>query len=234
MNKTALILAGGSGTRAGGGIPKQFRDLCGRPVIWYSMHAFMQADPATRLLLVVHEDWTERLRNILEEMPAELRYPFETVTGGGSRIHSVMKGLAAISQNDGYGLVAVHDAARPLVSAAMIRRGWKTAAAHNSAVPVVPLADSIREITPTGSIATDRAAFRLVQTPQIFNVRLLKSAYGKIDPEDVPVRLTDDASVLEEAGQPVTLYDGIPENIKITTPIDFTIAEGLLRHSHNG
>ena len=129
--------------------------------------------------------------------------------------------------------MAVHDAARPLITPAMITLGWETAMRHNSAVPVVPLADSIRETYPGGSHAADRAHFRLVQTPQIFNIRLLKSAYGKIDPEDVPSQLTDDASVIEAIDQSVTLYDGIPENIKITTPIDFIVAEALMHH-HNG
>lgn len=228
-----MILAGGSGTRAGGGIPKQFRKLCGCPVIWHSMHAFKQADPDTRLMLVVHEEWISHLRKILDAMPQAQHYDYTIVAGGGSRIHSVMNGLALISQDGGYDLVAVHDAARPLITPAMITLGWETAMRHNSAVPVVPLADSIRETYPGGSHAADRAHFRLVQTPQIFNIRLLKSAYGKIDPEDVPSQLTDDASVIEAIDQSVTLYDGIPENIKITTPIDFIVAEALMHH-HNG
>lgn len=230
MNKTAMILAGGSGTRAGGGIPKQFRKLCGCPVIWHSMRAFKQADPDTRLMLVVHEEWISHLRKILDAMPQAQHYDYTIVAGGGSRIHSVMNGLALISQDGGYDLVAVHDAARPLITPAMITLGWETAMRHNSAVPVVPLADSIRETYPGGSHAADRAHFRLVQTPQIFNIRLLKSAYGKIDPEDVPSQLTDDASVIEAIDQSVTLYDGIPENIKITTPIDFIVAEALMHH----
>ena len=230
MNKTAMILAGGSGTRAGGRTPKQFRELCGRPVIWHSMHAFKQADPDTRLMLVVHEEWIGHLREILDAMPQAEHYDYTIVAGGGSRIHSVMNGLALLSQAGGYDLVAVHDAARPLITPAMITLGWETAMRHNSAVPVVPLADSIRETYPGGSHAADRANFRLVQTPQIFNIRLLKSAYGKIDPEDVPSQLTDDASVIESIAQSVTLYDGIPENIKITTPIDFIVAEALMHH----
>jgi len=222
----ALIMAAGSGTRAGGGIPKQFRMLAGRPVIWHSMRAFTRACPGIRIVVVTSPTGAQMLRGLMDRLPAAERIDFETVPGGDTRLASVASALRYVG--DGCGLVAVHDAARPLVSEEMIVRGMDTARRLGSAVPVVPPADSIRCLDSDGqSRAVDRSRYRLVQTPQIFPLTDLGKAYSGVTPDD---SLTDDASVYEKYyNRHVNLYQGDTANRKITMPEDFIIAESLLQ-----
>lgn len=230
MRKIAVIVAGGIGRRAGGDIPKQFREVAGFPVIWHSMHAFHMEDPTTEIIIVIHPDWAETLENIMCSLPADKQIKYSTTTGGATRLDSVHNGLKLASCGHDEALVAIHDAARPLITPSMIRRGWMTAANNGSAVPVIPVVDSLREISGSKSSAIDRTAFRIVQTPQIFNLSILMQAYESLDYSALPTSLTDDASVMEHAGHQVTLYEGIPENLKITTPPDFKLADILLRN----
>ena len=226
MKKAVLILAGGSGTRAGGDKPKQFQPLAGKPMILHSIEAFISEDADIRIVLVVHPDWIDDLQQMLNDSP--LRSCAFTITAGGSsRLESVSRGLAALQGMAEDTLVAVHDAARPMVSPELIARGWACAAEADGAVPVVPLSDSIRRRTSdTESEAADRADFCLVQTPQVFPLPLLREAYTAADFADPA--LTDDASVVERFGRKVSLYPGDPANMKVTNHIDFAIAEALI------
>lgn len=213
-------MAGGSGTRAGGDVPKQFQMLCGRPVVWWSLRAFRLEDAQCRLILVLNKDYIGLWDDLYRKLEPEDRYDIIVVTGGETRCHSVRNGLAALP-DDFDGLVAVHDAARPLVDAALIRRGWDKAAAAGTAVPVVPMVDSMRRLVDEGSVSVPRKDYVAVQTPQVFGARLLRLAYSA----DRYEGFTDDASLVEAIGRNISLYDGSPVNFKITGPGDLARAE---------
>ena len=220
--KYAIIVAGGVGSRSGDSLPKQFHYICDHPMLWWTLKAFYDEDPDTRLIVVIHPDFVDYWKNL-----SERDCPPHTLTSGGStRKESVAKGLALIP--DGIeGLVAVHDAARPLASKKLIREGWKEAAKHKAVIPGLQMSDSLREGTKEKSSSVDRSRFFAVQTPQVFDLRLLKEAYSKAETALDEV-FTDDASVVEWAGNNINIYDGEPTNIKVTYPGDFRIAEDIL------
>lgn len=234
MKKRVLILAGGRGLRAGAEMPKQFVKLLGIPVLWWSVRAFHAEDPEVEITLVMHPDWFAEWEMIHASLPAEDQaIRVRLVPGGETRGDSVRNGLEELTC-DAETLVAVHDAARPLITCELIARGWKAAAETGTAVPVVPVTDSLRELSPVtdshrklsdvGSRMTDRARFVAVQTPQVFRADLLAEAYRL---EERP-EFTDDASRVEALGKKITLYQGDPTNLKITNPADFAIVKSLL------
>ena len=223
MRKYAVIVAGGSGTRMGGGMPKQFRPLCNRPVLWWSMKAFHDEDPQTRLILVLPREFITLWQDFYTSLPHEDHFAHEIATGGASRTESVKNGLQLIEFEED-ALVAVHDGARPLVTASLISKGWDTARKYNAAVPAVPVTDSLRCVESYPSVAVDRDKYVAVQTPQVFRVDLLKEAYRKAGDQT----FSDDASAVENLGREVTLFEGEGSNIKITNPKDMAVAETLL------
>lgn len=231
MKKTAIILAGGSGLRAGGDKPKQLQMLNDKPVFSHSVEAFLKADPSTTIILVVNADHEAEFQNGLRLMQQQQPFSYKTVRGGDSRAASVKNALDSIAYDDNT-LTAIHDAARPLVTEEMINRGWEMASAEGSAIPVIPLTDSIRQLTQQGSISVDRAGYKAVQTPQVFRLNLLKQAYDSVWAQGKSHSATDDASVVEMAGGRIHLYDGDPVNIKITGPADIDIARMLI-NLHN-
>lgn len=223
MKQYAVIVAGGSGTRMGGGIPKQFRSLSGKPMLWWTMKAFHNENRDTNIILVLPEEFIQLWNDFFNTLPEEDRIPHQTTAGGDSRTESVKKGLTLIKEEDS--LVAIHDGARPLVKPDLIKKGWKIAREKRAALPVIPVSDSLREINEKGeSKASDRERFRAVQTPQVFHTALLKRAYE----ETQGSVFTDDASVVEAIGMKVTLFDGDPSNLKITTPADMAVAKILM------
>lgn len=227
MEKYAIIVAGGEGTRLGGDLPKQFRDLCGRPLLWWSMKAFHDENPFTRIILVVHPSHVDDWKNLFMSLPEEDRFPHDVVVGGSSRTGSVKNGLADIPDKAD-ALVAVHDAARPLVSPEMIARGWEAAGMGGGAVPAVAVTDSLRRLKGEGSEAVDRSRYVAVQTPQVFNVALLKKAYEK-NPDAV---YSDDASAFEASGMTPVIYKGSHLNMKVTNPGDIEIASLFITSTH--
>lgn len=227
--KYAIIVAGGTGSRAGGGIPKQFRDLCGMPVFLHSVRAFLKEDADTHIIVVTHRDWRETARKGLERLHGDFGdFRYSVADGGSTRWESVRNGLNEIEVPEDT-FIAVHDGARPLVSVETIRAGWETARRKDAAVACVPVTDSLREINADGSSrSVDRARFMAVQTPQVFNALLLTAAYRQ---EYSPL-FTDDASVVEAFGHPAAIFKGSYDNIKITTPKDFGLAELILRERY--
>ncbi len=236
MHKAAIILAGGAGTRAGGSVPKQFRLLCGRPVVWWSMKAFHDEDPDTQIVLVVHPGYFDDWEILMSELPEEERMPHTLCCGGKDRVSSVANGLLMLKEVLAGGVkdcrIAVHDGARPLLSSAMIERGWQAAEEGRCGVPAVPCVNSLRRLVRDGdgadsgaSVSVVRADYVEVQTPQIFLYEDAMRTIGN-PPEGT---FTDDASIAEACGMSVRLYAGEPSNIKITNPEDFKIAEALLR-----
>lgn len=215
-----IIVAGGKGVRMGGDVPKQFREMGGKPVLMRTMECFKRFDAAMKMILVLPESqmayWRELCRRYAFRLPCFL------AKGGSTRFESVKNGLALAA--DG-GVTGVHDGVRPFVTVATIRRCYEAAEKTGAAVPVMPSVESLRQVDATGgSHAVERAAFRVVQTPQVFRTDVLKAAYQR------PYQpfYTDDASVVEAAGHAITLVEGNRENIKLTTPFDLSVARTLL------
>lgn len=222
--KYAIILGGGNGLRAGGEIPKQFTDLEGEMVIVRAMRAFLDADPATKLIVVINPGFLDFWE--IECADSSRRVPEHTLCcGGPSRFASVKNGLMFIP-DDEESLVAIHDGARPLVTPGMIARGWLSVSEHGASVPAIPVTDSLRHLTGDGrSESVERKDYVAVQTPQIFVTSAIKRAYEA----EYSASFTDDASVAEAAGISVAIYEGERDNIKITNPIDFKVAEMILK-----
>jgi 2-C-methyl-D-erythritol 4-phosphate cytidylyltransferase len=222
MTDYAIIVAGGKGLRMGTDLPKQFLPIGGRPVLMHTLEAFRHALPDIRLILVLPAEQQGLWNELCHRHAFALQH--SVVSGGATRLHSVSNGLRAIPASVTEAIVGVHDGVRPFVSTEVIRRCYAAARQHGAVVPVVPVVETVRELTDDTSVTRDRSRFRLVQTPQTFSISLLRRAYEQ------PYRevFTDDASVVEALGEDVTLVDGNRENIKITTPFDLTVAEALL------
>lgn len=220
-NRYAIIVAGGSGTRFGSEVPKQFLPLDGKAVLMHTIEKFDQAGAAIVVVLPAEHQQT------WIDMCNESNFPVThtVATGGKTRFESVKNGIAAIENLNDDDLVAVHDGVRPLASVELINRCYSTAQATGSAIPVVNPSNSIRQVMEDGtSRQLLRSSLRAVQTPQTFRGELLKGAY---DVDESPL-FTDDASVVESVGYQVTLVEGEVTNIKITTPIDMIIAKELI------
>ena len=221
----AIIVAGGSGTRMGAALPKQFLDLCGKPVLYWSIKAFMDALPDVRLILVLPAQQLS-LGNIVLQAFQE-RIDTTIVAGGDTRFASVAAGLKEVPAD---AVVLVHDGARPLVSVRVIQQCYETAREQGSAIPVIPVADSIRQLSGTSSRAIPREGLHIVQTPQAFRAALLQQAFR----QPYQDAFTDEASVLEAAGGMIHLIEGERSNLKITTPEDLVIAAALMGQRTTG
>ena len=215
----ALIVAGGKGLRMGTDIPKQFLPIGGKPVLMRTLEAFYAYSQAMQLIVVLPHSQQAYWARLCEEYHFSL--PHRVVDGGETRFHSVRNGLAWV---EAPGRVGVHDGVRPFVSPEVIARCYALAATKKAVVPVIPVVETVRHLTDGGSLTVNREEYRLVQTPQVFDVELLKKAYG----QPYSPAFTDDASVVEALGVPVALTEGNRENIKITTPFDLRVAEALL------
>lgn len=220
MKKYALIVAGGKGLRMGKDLPKQFLLLGGKSVLMRTMERFAAYDPSLSLILVLPEAHREYWLSLCNEYNFTL--PHRIAPGGETRFHSVKNGLTLVDED---GWVAVHDGVRPFVSCDVIGACFEQAAISAAAIPVLPVIETLREIEGTTSRTVDRNRYCTVQTPQVFAASLLKEAYG----QSYTDAFTDDASVVESLGYPVTLVTGNRENIKITTPFDLQIGEMLCK-----
>ena len=223
-NFFAIIVAGGSGSRMKSDVSKQFLLLNGKPILQHTIERFLavkipkSANPQAeispvQIILVLPARDLLIWQTLCEQH--NFYPPVQTVVGGSSRFQSVRNGLQAIDVENG--IVAVHDGVRPFVTPEIIQNSFETAARTGSAVTCVPVKDSIRVIGTDGvSQAVDRSQYRLIQTPQAFQLRAFRQAFQT---EEQPF-FTDCASVMEYAGFPITLLEGSYENIKITTPED--------------
>ena len=221
MKEYAIIVAGGKGTRMNSTVSKQFLSLKELPVLMHTINAFYDYSPNIYIILVLPSDEIE----VWQQLCLKYNYerPVSIVPGGESRFQSVKNGLSSIRSKEG--LVAIHDGVRPLVGKDIIGASYRLAAVHKSAVAAVRLKESIRITDQDTTRAVDRSNYRLIQTPQTFDLHLIKKAY-EIKEE---ASLTDDASVAEKSGHKISLFEGSYSNIKITTPEDLIIAETLLR-----
>jgi 2-C-methyl-D-erythritol 4-phosphate cytidylyltransferase len=220
----AILVAGGSGQRMGAPVPKQFLLLQGEPVLAHTLRCFAAPRLAVQeLIVVLPEAEIETWKRLCQEHT--IAVPHRLVSGGATRWASVKAGLAALKSYP-TGLIAVHDGVRPLVSAAVIERTYAAAATHAAAAAAVQPKDSVRQVSQHGSVALNRQRLRLMQTPQTFDLDLLRRAYAL--PE--LTTFTDDATVVEDLCR-VQLVEGDYRNLKITTPEDLVIAEALLASS---
>lgn len=218
LQKYALIVAGGSGMRFGSPLPKQYVDLAGRPVLMHTIDVFRKSIENIEIVLVLPDRDIPLWKELCEKHHFES--PEKIAPSGATRFHSVLNGLNLIAGNQG--LVAIHDGVRPLVTAKMINDSYTLAEKEGTAVPVINMVDSVRRVNEAGeSVSLERSTLRAVQTPQTFNLNLIKSAYENgFLPE-----FTDDASVAEKYGHIIYLYEGNVCNIKITHPVDIVTAE---------
>lgn len=219
MNKIAVIVAGGSGTRMGTELPKQFLKVKGKPLLFYTLDVFLRAYDDLKVILVLPEEYTETGREIIDAYFDETRVTI--AVGGATRFESVKNGLKLVEDE---AIVFVHDAVRCLVTIDLVRRCHDMAIETGSAIPVIKCNDSVRLVTEDGSEPVERDKVMLVQTPQVFHSKLLLPAY-QIDYKD---RFTDEATVVEAFGMKVSLLEGDKNNIKVTHPADLIVAERLL------
>ena len=214
-----VIVAGGSGNRMGGAIPKQFALVDGEPILVKTINNFAKAFPAAKIVVVLPAAQMEFWKNYSARFTVAHH---TTVEGGEQRFHSVKNGIESITEC--VDIIAVQDGVRPFASIEMIRRAAQCAIKNGSAIPVVDAVDSFREVTESGSRICDRSKLRVVQTPQFFEASLLRAAYDT----QFDASFTDDASVVEQTtAHRVTLCEGERRNIKITTPDDMVIAEAI-------
>ena len=218
MKKHIIIVAGGKGLRMGGDIPKQFLPVCGKPVLMRTMEAFHTYDAAIHIILVLPVSQQAYWKELCQDYQFSLSH--DIANGGDTRFHSVMNGLAMV---EGNGLVGVHDGVRPFVSQEVIARCYEEAEACKAVIPVIDVVETVRHLTEEGSETVPRDRYKLVQTPQVFEVELLRRAYQQTYTD----LFTDDASVVEALGEKVYLVKGNRENIKLTTPFDLKLAEML-------
>ena len=221
MKKYIIIVAGGKGLRMGGDIPKQFVPVKGKPVLMRTLEAFYAYDEQMELILVLPVNQQDYWKHLCVEYGFTV--PHRIASGGVTRFHSVKNGLALIEGEDG--LVGVHDGVRPFVAREVIASCYDAAVEKEAVIPVTEVVETLRLLTGEEESKTvPRSAYRLVQTPQVITVSLLKQAYEQAYTPD----FTDDASVVEAWGHAVYLVPGNRENIKLTTPFDLKVAEALL------
>ncbi len=222
MKRFAIVVAGGSGSRMQSSVPKQFLEVAQKPILVHTLEAYIKAIEAIELVLVLPQEYLQQGRELCKKwLPAA---QITLVAGGKERFHSVWNGLSAIAATSG--LVAIHDAVRPLVAKRVIEESFAIAQQKGSAIAAVALKDSIRKKEAgENSKAVNRNDFVAVQTPQTFRLEEIREAYRK---NGFQSHFTDDASVYEANGKSVTLIQGNYENIKVTTPEDLIIAQALL------
>ena len=217
-----IIVAGGKGLRMGSDIPKQFLPIGGKPVLMRTLERFREYSEDLQIILVLPEAQQDYWRERCQEYNFQVEY--QLANGGQTRFHSVQNGLALVP-DDAEGVVGVHDGVRPFPSIEVIRNCFETARTAKAVIPVIPVVETVRHLEKEGSVTVPRGDYRLVQTPQTFDIQLLKAA----NRQPYNDGFTDDASVVESYGYQITLVEGNRENIKITTPYDIIVAEALCK-----
>ncbi|WP_434502738.1 2-C-methyl-D-erythritol 4-phosphate cytidylyltransferase [Prevotella sp.] len=218
-----IIVAGGKGMRMGADIPKQFLSIGGKPILMRTIERFHEYNPELGIILVLPQSQQEYWKQLCTEHNFEVNHTI--VNGGDTRFESSRNGLAAIPDEE-IGVAGIHDGVRPFASKEVIENCFETARDDFAAIPVMPVTDTIRYVDKQGGGKNVmRSDYRVVQTPQVFDIQLLKQAYNA----DYQESFTDDASVVESLGCQATMVEGNRENIKITTPFDIIVAEALLK-----
>ena len=229
-----IIVAGGKGLRMGTDIPKQFLPIGGKPVLMRTLERFREYSADLQIILVLPKAQQDYWKKLCQKHNFTVEY--QLTDGGETRFHSVQHGLALIP-DDAEGVVGVHDGVRPFPSVEVIRNCYETAREKKAVIPVIPIVETVRHLIGESnvqcstfnvqrSVTVPRNDYRLVQTPQCFDIQLLKAA----NRQSYNDGFTDDASVVEAFGQSITLVEGNRENIKITTPYDIVVAEAIINY----
>ena len=210
MKKYIIVVAGGKGLRMGGETPKQFQLIGGKPVVMVTLERLHAIDPSVQLILVLPAEHIEEWKRLSREY--SFAVPLLLAQGGSTRFHSVQNGLAQVDDIE-EALVGVHDGVRPFVSREMLDNCFREALVHGAAIPMIDLQDSLRHIVGGNGVTevVPRDRYKLVQTPQVFRLSLLRRAYEQRFVE----MFTDDASVVEALGEQVVCVEGNRENIKL-------------------
>jgi 2-C-methyl-D-erythritol 4-phosphate cytidylyltransferase len=219
VKQAVIFVAGGTGTRMGSPLPKQFLTLNNTPILIHTLRNFYSFNRNFEMVVVMHHDYISFWKDLclqFEDVPEHT-----VVAGGEERFHSVKNGIEAVSSDVKH--IAIHDAVRPLVSHETLTRCFNALNEHNAVVPATPINDSIREVHGVLNKSVDRSLYKRIQTPQCFESTMLKEAYSK----PFSPLFTDDASVVEANDHSVFLVEGNLENIKITSPIDLIVGESL-------
>lgn len=217
--KAIIIVAGGKGTRMGASLPKQFIRLGSRPILMHTIERFFNYDRSMTIIVVLPKNQQEYWTQLCKDYNFDV--PFIIADGGQTRFHSVCNGLSKVTNERWIG---VHDGVRPFVSDEVITTCFKVVQSSRAVIPTIGIVETLRKVEEEKSSTLNRDDYRLVQTPQVFDVTLLKEAYQ----QEYNKKFTDDASVVEALGYDVTLIEGNRENIKVTTPFDLKIGEALL------
>lgn len=224
MKRYAIIVAGGSGKRMKSELPKQFLEINGKAILMHTLERFHQYERSVGLIAVLPKEhiptWKKLCRN------ANFVIPHKIVEGGPERFFSVKNGLNEIKAKDA--VVAIHDGVRPFVTTEKIGNSFKEAIRLSAVVLAVDLKDSIRCVQENTSKTVDRSLYKLVQTPQTFEIGVIKKAYQ----QEFSTSFTDDASVVEALGERVHLIEGDYDNIKITSPDDLIIGKAILQNQN--
>lgn len=214
-----IITAGGIGKRMGGDFPKQFMEIAGKPILLHTLEVLHAYDSNAQFIVTLPPEWKSFWNELLEKY--ECSIPHEIVDGGNERYFSIKNALSICTGD----FIVVHDGVRPFVSKETLKRCFEAVEIYGQVIPTIPVKESLRQLFDDTSRALDRSEYCLVQTPQCFSASVLRKAY------EIPFHagITDDASLVEEAGFPIHLVEGNEENTKITTPFDFKIAGYLLK-----
>ena len=222
MEKYALIVAGGSGSRMGTEIPKQFLSLGNAPILMHTVKRFWGYSHNINIIVVLPSEQITRWKQLCEKN--QFNIPHTIIAGGNTRFESVRNGLNSISTKS-KALVAIHDGVRPFISKKLLDNAYNSAAENGNAIVSVPLKDSIRKIENGKNTAVDRSKYHIMQTPQTFLLSTITSAFSV---EESPL-FTDDAAVAEASGVEIHLIEGSYETIKRTTPEDLALAEAIMQ-----
>ena len=224
MQKIAIITAGGSGTRMGSLLPKQFLTLNDKPILWYTLRAFIEAFHDISIILVLPKDYIKAGEQLVEEM--NIKEQTTLVIGGETRFHSVQNGIQQVKDP---AVVFVHDGVRCLITPNLIQRCFEQAIEKGSAIPAVTCTDSVRILNNHSHETINRDQVKIIQTPQTFLSSILIPAFN------LPYHeyFTDEATVVEAFGEPVYLIEGEYANLKITRPTDLLLANAILDERNN-
>ncbi len=221
MKNTVIIVGGGMGLRMNNTLPKQFMEINHRPLLFYTIERFYHFDQNISIILVLPETyhiyWNKWCKKYSFQIPHHL------VAGGEARYHSVKNGLSMTERKS---LIAIHDAVRPFITTDFLQKAFETAAKNGSAVPVLNVNETVRQISDTSSTILPRKEIYTVQTPQIFKAEWIYKGYEQPYTKDI----TDDAILVEKAGYNLTFMEGLRYNIKITFPEDMLLAEAWLKN----
>lgn len=217
----AIIVAGGNGLRMNSAVPKQFMLLKGKPVLYYSIRAFLNFNPAIKIILVLPAEHISYSNMVLQCFKD--RIDMIVVSGGSTRFHSVQNGINALGDEE---IVFIHDGVRPFINNELLQRCFETAVNKGNAIPCIDVSDSIRRVNKNNSEYIDRETLRAIQTPQTFSSVIIQKAFE----QGYQPAFTDEATVIEHDGEKVCLVEGNKNNIKITTPEDLIIAAAILEN----